>query len=182
MEAAGPLASERQLKRNAIIGCAEEVGPLHPQTTKMLQLHLQPHEAEHITSSDIRDIVKGQEFNVDSLRRRSRICVLATGFLPAAVESHHPVAFAPHILANYPLGGVAGTSPEKPTPPRTTHIHDQQLPRESVSCFIVPSHLHKQCAGNATAQWGTGGKRESAMGWGDGGEAAAGQHFVMVCG
>lgn len=63
------------------------------------------------------------------------------------------------------------------------NIHPRSAaPRESVSCFIVPSHLHKQCAGNATAQWGTGGKRECAMGLGDGGEAAAGQHFAMVCG
>lgn len=38
---------------------------------------------------------------------------IVAGLLPAAAESHHSVALAPHILANYPLGGVAGTSPEK---------------------------------------------------------------------
>lgn len=39
--------------------------------------------------------------------------LIVAGLLPAAVESHHSVAFTPHILADYPLGGVAGTSPEK---------------------------------------------------------------------
>lgn len=39
--------------------------------------------------------------------------LIVAGLLPAAVESHHSVAFTPHILADHPLSGVAGTSPEK---------------------------------------------------------------------
>lgn len=33
--------------------------------------------------------------------------------LSAAVQSHHPMALAPHILADGPLGGVARTSPQE---------------------------------------------------------------------
>lgn len=39
--------------------------------------------------------------------------LIVAGLLPATVQSHHPVAFTPHILANYPLGWVAGSSPKK---------------------------------------------------------------------
>ena len=51
-----------------------------------------------------------------------------------------------------------------PTPLRTICIHDQQLPEEAFSCFIVPSRLHKQCAGNAAAQWETGKREELQCG------------------
>lgn len=61
-------------------------------------------------------------------------------------------------------------------------MHPQSAaPRGGDSCFIVPSRLHKQCAENATAQWGTGEKREAAV-WGNGRETAGGRYFVMVCG
>lgn len=33
--------------------------------------------------------------------------------LSTAVESHHPMALAPHILADDPLGGVAGSSAQE---------------------------------------------------------------------
>lgn len=39
--------------------------------------------------------------------------LIVAGLLPAAVEGHHSVAFTSHILVNYPLSGVAGTSPEE---------------------------------------------------------------------
>lgn len=35
---------------------------------------------------------------------------LVARLLSAAVESHHPMALAPHILADDPLGRVAGSS------------------------------------------------------------------------
>lgn len=38
---------------------------------------------------------------------------IIAGLLSAAVESHDPMALAPHILADDPLGGVAGTSPQE---------------------------------------------------------------------
>lgn len=68
-----------------------------------------------------------------------------------------------------------------PTPPRTICIHNQQLPEEAIPVFIVPSRLHKQCAENATAQWGTG-EREKLQCGGNGRETAGGRYFVMVCG
>lgn len=39
--------------------------------------------------------------------------LIVAGLLLAAVQSHHSVAFTPHILAYYPLSRVAGTSPKK---------------------------------------------------------------------
>lgn len=52
-------------------------------------------------------------------------------------------------------------------------MHSQStVPQGSLFYFIVPSHLHKQCARNTTAQWEMG-KREAAM-WGNGRESAGG--------
>lgn len=39
--------------------------------------------------------------------------LIVARLLLAAVQSHHSVAFTPHILAYDPLSGVAGTSPKK---------------------------------------------------------------------
>lgn len=62
------------------------------------------------------------------------------------------------------------------------HMHPKSAaPRGSVSCSIVPSRLHKQRAGNATAQWETA-EREGLQRGGRGRETAGGQRFVTVCG
>lgn len=49
--------------------------------------------------------------------------------LSAAVESHHPVALAPHVLADDPLGGVAGTSPQECYSFFQLHPADRQIKR-----------------------------------------------------
>lgn len=85
--------------------------------------------------------------------------LIIAGLLPATVQSHHPVAFAPHILAHYPLGWVAWTSPEKRhsffqlnSEEKEQHLFmkillcSQKDPRLSESLDISSWSMHSSCA------------------------------------
>lgn len=66
---------------------------------------------------------------------------LIARLLSAAVESHHPMALAPHVLADDPLGGVAGSSPQERYSLFELHSAEEQknemsLQRESYSVSI----------------------------------------------
>lgn len=59
--------------------------------------------------------------------------LIVAGLLLAAVQSHHSVAFTPHILTYYPLSGVAGTSPKKRH--SFFQLHSVEIKRHDSECI-----------------------------------------------